>query len=174
MRRAHSLSGDIFFSPSEVPSFFSSETRAPRLPTSILFACTFNSVRSPLAEALGRRLFPSQIHFASVGVRAGPLDPFMVKVLEEIGIDLSSFKPRSFEDLEDTNFDLIVTLSPEAHHKALEFVRYMATDVAYWPTLDPTAVEGTRETVLQAYRALREDLHTRIKQKLNWFSPASL
>ena len=86
---------------------------------------------------------------------------FAVAVLDEIGIDIARHKPMTFEELEDwegLNFDLIVTLSPEAHHKALELTRTLAADVEYWPTLDPTAVQGSREQVLDAYRDVRDRL----------------
>jgi protein-tyrosine-phosphatase len=135
--------------------------RAPR-PSAVLFACTQNAVRSPMAEALARHYFGREIYFASAGLKRGDLDPFAVAAMEEIGIDLSRHKPHTFEDLEDSNFDLIVTLSPESHHKALEFTRALAVDVVYWPTLDATAATGARETILDAYRAVRDSLAKRI------------
>jgi len=87
--------------------------------------------------------------------------------MEEIGIDITRHKPRTFEDLEDSNFDVIVTLSPEAHHRALEFTRAMAVEVIYWPTPDPTATQGSRETMLNAYRDVRDRLAARIKAFLS-------
>ncbi len=137
-------------------------------PQSILFACTFNAVRSPMAEAIARHFFGHEIFFASAGVRAGELDPFVMVVMEEMAIDLVRFKPQSFADLEDTSFDLIITLSPEAHHTALEFTRTMAVDVVYWPTIDPTVVQGSRETILAAYRNVRDGLEKRILDLLEW------
>lgn len=137
-------------------------------PQSVLFACTLNTVRSPMAEALGRHLFGKGIYFASAGVKRGDSDGFAVAVMEEIGVDMTKHHPHNFEDLEDSSFDLIVTLSPEAHHKALEFTRTLATDVIYWPTLDPTAVEGSRERILDAYRDVRDSLLQRIKQLLDY------
>lgn len=135
--------------------------RAPR-PSAVLFACTQNAVRSPMAEALARHYFGREIYFASAGLKRGELDPFAVAAMEEIGIDLARHRPHTFEDLEDANFDLIVTLSPESHHKALEFTRALAVDVVYWPTLDATAATGARETILDAYRAVRDSLAKRI------------
>lgn len=135
-------------------------------PQAVLFACTLNAARSPMAEALGRAYFGREIYFASAGVKRGELDPFAVAAMEEIGIDMSKHKPHSFEDLEDASFDLIVTLSPEAHHKALEFTRTLACDVVYWPTFDATAVQGSREQMLDAYRQVRDSLSTRIKAML--------
>ncbi len=116
-----------------------------------------------MAEAFGRHYFGRSVYFASAGVRPGELDPLAVAVMDEIGIDIGGHRPHTFEDLEDASFDLIVSLSPEAHHKALEFTRALATDVTYWPTLDPSAVEGSRDRVLDAYRSVRDGLATRIK-----------
>ena len=135
-------------------------------PQSILFACTLNTVRSPMAEAIARHYFGREIYFASAGLKRGESDPFAVAAMEEIGVDMSHHKPHTFEDLEDSNFDLIITLSPEAHHKAMEFTRAMAVDVVYWPTPDATATQGSREAILSAYRDVRDRLTVRIKDLL--------
>jgi protein-tyrosine-phosphatase len=137
-------------------------------PQSVLFACALNAVRSPMAAGLCQQMFGKTIYVASAGVHKGFLDPFAVAVMEEIGIDIARHKPVSFEDVEDLeglNFDLIVTLSPPAHHKALELTRTNAADVEYWPTVDPTGVEGTREQRLDAYRAVRDELMARIRER---------
>lgn len=136
-------------------------------PQSVLFVCTLNTVRSPMAEAIARHYFGREIYFASAGLKRGEPDPFATAAMEEIGVDLSHHKPHTFEDLEDSNFDLIVTLSPESHHKALEFARTMAVDVVYWPTPDATAAQGSRETVMNAYRDVRDRLDRRIKGLLS-------
>lgn len=136
---------------------------------SVLFACGMNAVRSPMAAALAQQLLGKSIYIGSAGVQKGELDPFAVAVMEEIGIDISRHKPVSFDDIEDLeglNFDLIVTLSPPAHHKALELTRVHAADVEYWPTLDPTSIEGSREQRLDAYRAVRDELMARIRGRL--------
>jgi len=145
-----------------------------RLPQSVLFACAQNSVRSPMAEAVARHFFGHRVYFASAGIKRGELDPFAVAVMDEMGIDIGKHKPHTFEDLEDASFDLIVTLCPEAHHKALEFTRALAVDVAYWPTVDPTAVEGSRERVLDAYRNVRDGLITRINALFDYRPPGNL
>jgi protein-tyrosine-phosphatase len=135
----------------------------------VLFACAFNAVRSPMAEAIARHYFGRSTYVQSAGVRKGDTDPFMVAVLDEIGIDASRHKPRTLEELEEwegLNFDLIVSLSPEAHHRALDLTRTNASDVEYWPTQDPTLVQGTREQVLDAYRGVRDGLIDRIKRRL--------
>ncbi len=136
-------------------------------PTAVLFVCGLNAVRSPMAEAIARRLYGRTVWFQSAGVRSGELDPFSVKVMEEVGLDISKHRPHTIEDLEDDNFDLVVTLAPEAHHKALEMTRTMAMDVEYWPTPDPQLATGSREQILDAYRQVRDGLEWRIKKRLD-------
>jgi len=118
-----------------------------------------------MAEAYLKYLFGKQIFVDSVGIRKDEIDGFAVAVMDEIGLDLTRHKSKTFDDLEDTSFDLIVTLSPEAHHKALEWTRHMAAEVEYWPTFDATAVEGDRETRLEAYRGVRDGLVKRIEER---------
>jgi protein-tyrosine-phosphatase len=144
--------------------------RAPPLqrPQAVLFACGLNSVRSPMAAALLRQMLGTKLYVGSAGVRKGELDPFAAAAMEEIGIDIKAHRPMTFEELEDLeglNFDLIVTLSPEAHHKALELTRTLALDVEYWPTADPTAIEGSREQRINAYRNVRDQLLQRIRTR---------
>jgi len=140
-------------------------------PQAVLFACSHNSVRSPMAEALAKHYFGREIYVNSAGVKPVELDGFAVAAMDEIGLDISRHKPRAFADLEDTGFDLIITLSPEAHHRALEFTRTMAVDVEYWPTQDPTAVSGSREQMLDAYRGVRDNLLKKIKAR---FEPPAI
>ena len=137
------------------------------LPGAVLFACTMNSVRSPMAAAILRHLSGRRVYVESAGVRAGGPDAFAQAVMEEIGIDITKHAPRTIRDLHDTSFDLIITLSPEAHHQALELTRTMAVDVEYWPTFDATLMigQGSREQILQAYRTVRDSLFKRIKQR---------
>jgi protein-tyrosine-phosphatase len=140
------------------------------LPGSVLFACTLNSIRSPIAEALLKRTHGRRIFVDSVGLRAAPIDPLAVDVMAEIGIDLQAHQPKTFDDLADSSFDVIVTLSPEAQHRAVEMTRIMACDVEYWQTFDPTIVEGSREQRLASYRQVRDYLAARLRERF----PASL
>jgi protein-tyrosine-phosphatase len=138
------------------------------LPSAVLFACSLNQVRSPMAEAILKNLHGSRVYVDSVGVRAGEeIDAFVVAVMSEIGIDVSKHRTKSFDQLEDSSYDLVISLSPEAQHKAVDMTRTMACEVEYWPTFDPTAVEGTREERLQAYRKVRDDLLERIRQRFS-------
>ena len=141
---------------------------APARPHAVLFACGMNAVRSPMAAGLFHQMFGKSVYVGSAGVQKGELDPFAVAVLEEIGIDISRHKPMTFEELDELeglSFDLIVTLSPPAHHKALELTHSIAADVEYWPTVDPTGIEGSREQRLQAYRDVRDRLMAHICER---------
>ncbi len=135
------------------------------LPDAVLFACNRNSVRSPMAEGLLKHLLGHRIYVDSAGVRASAIDPFVIEVMDEIGIDMSSHRGKSFENLEDTSYDIIVSLSPEAQHQAVELTRTMACEVEFWNTLDPTIIEGNRETRLEAYRQVRDTLKKRIEAR---------
>jgi protein-tyrosine-phosphatase len=137
-------------------------------PKAVLFACQYNSVRSPMAAALFSQMFGKAIRAGSAGVQEGELDPFAAAAMDEIGIDITRHKPMTFETLEDLDgldFDLIVTLSPGAHHRALDLVRRIPADVEYWPTEDPTGIEGNREQRLEAYRSVRDQLLARIRER---------
>ena len=135
------------------------------LPDAVLFACTRNSVRSPMAEGLLKHVLGHRVYVDSVGVRARAIDPFVIEVMDEIGIDMSNHRGKSFENLEDTSYDLIVSLSPQAQHQAVELTRTMACEVEFWNTLDPTIIEGSRETRLEAYRQVRDTLKKRIEAR---------
>ncbi|HLL26056.1 MAG TPA: arsenate reductase ArsC [Xanthobacteraceae bacterium] len=140
-------------------------------PQAVLFLCGHNQVRSPMAAALAKYLFGQSLYVASAGVLKGERDPFVTTIMDEIGIDLSRHKPVTLDEIEEyegLNFDLVVSLSPEAHHKALDLTRRLPFEVEYWPIPDPTAVEGSREQRLDAYRAARDDLMRRIKARLQW------
>jgi protein-tyrosine-phosphatase len=141
----------------------------PKRIQSVLFACAYNAVRSPIAEHIARHYFGKSVYVQSAGVHRGELDGFAVTVLDEIGIDASRHKPRTLAELEEwegLNFDLIISLSPDAHHAALELTRTVAAEVEYWPTPDPTLVQGSREQRLDAYRDVRDGLAYRIRLKL--------
>lgn len=143
--------------------------RAKR-PQAVLFLCGQNSIRSPMAAAIAKHFFGKSIYVTSAGVRKGEVDPFVTAVMDEIGIDLSRHKPTSVEEREEDeglSFDLAVSLSPQAHHRALELTRKLPIEVEYWPTPDPTIAEGSREQKLEAYRAVRDDLMRKIKQRFD-------
>ena len=127
-------------------------------PRSVLFVCSENALRSPMAEAMVKAFYGDRIYVDSIGVRDGALDPLAVTVMEEIGIDISRHQPKRLADLLDTSFDMIVTLSPEAHHQAMDLMRAEAAEVAFWPTYDPSVVEGNRDARLAAYRDTRDTL----------------
>ena len=143
------------------------------LPGSVLFACNINSVRSPMAEALMKLLYGREVYVDSCGVQPKPdLDPFAVEVIDESGGDLADHRPKSFADLTDTSFDVVISLTPEAHHHAVELARGRSMEIVYWPTPDPTLVSGNREAILDAYRQTRDHLRRRISERFG--RPASL
>jgi protein-tyrosine-phosphatase len=137
-------------------------------PRTVLFVCGLNSLRSPMAAALLAQMSGAGTNVASAGVRKDSLDHFAVAAMAEIGIDIAGHVPVTIEELEDLEgleFDLIVTLSPEAHHTALALTHRIAAEIEYWPTADPAATEGNREQRLDAYRAVRDQLTDRIKAR---------
>ena len=143
-------------------------------PGAVLFACNYNAVRSPMAEGLMKSLYGHSIFIDSAGVRhADGANPFMIEVMAEIGIDMSGHQPKTFSDIEDSteSFDLVVSMSPEAQHRAVELTRYAALDVEYWMTFDPVAVEGNRDMILDAFRGVRDHIRNRIVER---FPPISL
>ncbi len=148
-----------------MPDRFGLPPQSGELPGSVLFACTMNAIRSPMAAAILRHLAGRRSYVRSAGVRAGEHDPFVNAVMDEIGIDMSTHTPHTIAELHDTSFDVIITLSPEAHHQALELTRTMAVEVEYWPTFDASLAgfQGSREQVLEAYRSVRDQLFNRIK-----------
>ncbi len=136
-----------------------------RRPGSVLFACNFNSVRSPMAEGLTKMLFGDVIYVDSAGVRQGSVDGFAIAAMAEIDVDISGHVSKTFDDLEDTSFDLVISLTPEAQHKAVELTRTMAVELEYWPSLDPTGIDGSRDVMMEAFRQVREDLRRRIEER---------
>jgi protein-tyrosine-phosphatase len=149
----------------------------PRPPGAVLFACNFNRVRSPMAEALLRRIAGQEIFVDSCGLKPGDpglaedgglrVDPLAAEVMAEIGCDLTSFRPKTFDELQDESFDVVISLTPEAQHRAVEIARGRSAEIEYWPTFDPTLTEGSREAQLAAYRTVRDLLQQRIKQRFS-------
>lgn len=142
-------------------------------PQAVLFLCGQNSIRSPMAAAIAKHYFGKSIYVTSAGVRKGEIDPFVTIVMDEIGIDLSKHKPTTVEERDEDeglNFDLAISLSPQAHHRALELTRKLPIEVEYWPTSDPTIAEGSRDQKLEAYRSVRDELLRKIKSR---FDPKS-
>lgn len=135
------------------------------LPSAVLFACTQNVIRSPMAAAIMKHFYGHKVYVASCGVKPGQPDPFVTAVMEEMGIDMGKFRPQGFDDLEDSSFDLVISLSPEAHHRALELTHTMAIEAEYWPTIDPSVTMGSREQILDSYRDVRDGLVRRIRQR---------
>jgi protein-tyrosine-phosphatase len=143
----------------------------PPQPGAVLFACNLNRVRSPMAEALLKRLAGDRVFVDSCGLRSGggdearDADPFAAAVMAEVGCDLTGHRPKTFDELEDDSFDLVISLTPEAQHRAVELTRGRAAEIEYWPIHDPTLTEGSREARLAAYREVRDALAARIAER---------
>ncbi len=138
------------------------------LPGAVLFACNHNRVRSPMAEGLLKLMFGDRVYVDSCGLRPDEEDepdPFAVAVMDELGADLSSHHAKTFDDVEEGAFDLVISLTPEAQHRAVELARHRAVDIEYWPTQDPTLTMGSREAVMEAYRETRDGLAARIRAR---------
>lgn len=147
---------------------------SPPLPGAVLFACNFNIVRSPMAAALLKRMLGDRVFVDSCGLRRDreapegegvSANPFAVEVMREVGCDLSKHVSKTFDELEDDSFDLIISLTPEAQHRAVELTRNRAAVIEYWPTFDPTLTEGSREARLAAFREVRNDLAAHIAKR---------
>jgi len=136
-----------------------------KMPSAVLFACTMNAIRSPMAAAIMHHQLGHKIYVASAGIAAGDPDPFVGMIMDEIGIDLKKHRPHSFEDLEDSAFDLLITLSPEAKHRADDMSRTMAIEVENWVVADPSTTQGSREQILDAYRMVRDDIVKKVIQR---------
>jgi len=138
------------------------------LPGAVLFACNHNRVRSPMAEGLMKLMFGDRVYVDSCGLRPGEddePDPFAVAVMDELGADLSRHHAKTFADVEEGAFDLVISLTPQAQHRAVELARHHAVEIEYWPTQDPTLTMGSRDAVLGAYRETRDSLAARIRAR---------
>jgi protein-tyrosine-phosphatase len=139
---------------------------ADEIPASVLFACTHNSIRSPMAAGLMQLRYGPLVHVDSVGLRPGEeVSAMAAFVMDELGADISRVRPKGFDAFDENEggpFALIVSLSPEAHHRALDLVPVLGLAAEYWPTFDPSLAEGSREQVLEEYRGVRDGLARRI------------
>ena len=137
------------------------------MPSAVLFICTQNAIRSPMAAALMHHMAGHRIYVASAGIRAGDPDPFVGMIMDEVGLDLTRHRPHAIEDLADSGFDLVVTLSPEAESYAREMTKSIAIEVENWPTPDPSITQGSRNQILDAYREVRDGLKKKIAERFS-------
>ena len=152
------------------------EARA-HVPGAVLFTCNFNRVRSPMAEALFKLMLGRDVFVDSCGLNHAAAeaddeavdeiqaDPFVGVVMAEVGYQLIHHRAKTFDELEDSSFDLVISLTPESQSRAAELARRRAADIEFWPTPDPTLVEGSREVRLAAYRQVRDELAQRIAER---------
>jgi protein-tyrosine-phosphatase len=137
-------------------------------PSSVLFVCNHNSIRSPMAEAIAKELCGQSIFIDSVGVADEIIDinPFCISALEEIDIDLTQHKPKKIEDLNDYSFDLVVTLSPAAYQRVINFEHLLSAEIENWPTMDPSTTQGNRDLIMESFRELRTLLQKKLAERL--------
>lgn len=141
------------------------------LPQSILFCCDHNSVRSPMAEGIAKKLFGTDVYLQSVGVKGDlDIDGFAISVCQELEVELSRHRSRSFDEMENwgddlSSFDLIVALSPASQRRAQELTRHTHLEVEYWPILDPTGLGESRDARLVSYRQARDQIVERLKTR---------
>jgi protein-tyrosine-phosphatase len=144
---------------------------ARRFPSSVLFCCDHNSVRSPIAEGLMKKFYGQRAYVQSAGVHNDlEIDGFAIAVSKEIGVELSRHRSRSFDEMENwgddlSGFDLIVALSPASQRRALELTRFSHIDVEYWPIMDPAGLAEEREAKLNAYRQTRDQIIRRMTER---------
>ncbi|WP_299727008.1 low molecular weight phosphatase family protein [uncultured Tateyamaria sp.] len=138
------------------------------LPQSVLFCCDHNAVRSPMAEGIMKKFYGQDTYVQSVGVKNDmEIDGFSIAVCQELDVELSRHRSRSFDEMEQwgddlSSFDLVVALSPASQRRALELTRFYHLDVEYWPILDPTGLGETREAKLTSYRSARDQIIARL------------
>lgn len=144
-----------------------SATTKTNQPSAVLFACTHNMIRSPMAEGLMKALFPNKVFADSCGIDAGSSDGFVITVMDEIGIDMSAHQPKSFADLDNEYFDLVICFSEESHQEALKITQDKATEVEYWPVFDAGLLSDKRDEQLTAYRQVRDIIAEKLKARFD-------
>ncbi|MEL6913586.1 MAG: low molecular weight phosphatase family protein [Pseudomonadota bacterium] len=148
---------------------------AEALPQSVLFCCDHNAVRSPMAEGLMKKFYGTEAYVQSAGVFNDlEIDGFSIAVCQELGVELSRHRSRSFDEMEEwgddlSSFDIVIALSPASQRRALELTRFYHLAVEYWPILDPTGLGEGREAKLASYRQARDQIADRLQAK--WGQP---
>ena len=132
--------------------------RAKR-PRHILFLCVANSSRSPMAEGIARSLAPSGVQVSSAGSSPAAVHPWAIQVLNEIGIDISGHRSRGLDSIDAGSVDAVITLCAEEVCPAFLGKAHRV----HWGLPDPTAVTGTEETHINAFRSVRDELRRRLK-----------
>lgn len=122
-----------------------------------------------------KSFYGADCYIQSVGVKNDlEVDGFAIAVCEEIGVELSRHRSRSFDEMEEwgddlSSFDLVLALSPASQRRALELTRVYHLDVEYWPILDPTGLGEGREDRLRSYRQTRDMIIDRLTER--WGPP---
>ncbi len=132
----------------------------------VLFVCSMNSVRSPIAEGLARLRYGKRIYVDSAGLTKSTRDGFALAVLREVGVEFESDEPATLDEIDCEAFDLVIALSPEAHRRAAELLRATAVELLYWPIEDATQVSGSREQRIEAFRRVRDLIDRNLREEI--------
>ena len=132
----------------------------------ILFACNINAVRSAMAEAMIKVTYPGKIFADSCGVSPGNPDGFAIAVMEEIGINMNTHQPKSFDELDSAFYDVIISFSPEAHEAAVALTQSIDCETLYWPVDNLANLTGSRDERLRAYRHVRNMIQDKLEHYL--------
>ena len=138
-----------------------------QLPSSILFICYLNAIRSPMAEGLMRDLVGDQIYVQSCGISKGKLDSLMVAVMKEKNIDMSAHDAKSLVDLQDGSFDMIIAFTEEAGMAAKSVFEGQDVTIETWPTPEPTAGQLDVRSMMNNYRAVRDNINAQLMRYFN-------
>ena len=137
----------------------------PEAPKSVLFVCSRNACRSPMAHALAEKLCRRRVYIDSVGLNPGDLDGFSIAVMSELGMDITGHTPKSIDEVDPHDFELVISLTPESHHQLMQYLGGDAVAVEYWPTFDPSSAKGNRDQILGTYRHVRDQLQAQIERR---------
>lgn len=140
-------------------------------PKSVLFVCSRNACRSPMAHVMAEHHCRRRVFVDSVGLHPGDLDGFSVAVMSELGLDIANHKPKSISDVDPHDFDLVISLTPESHHQLMDYLDGDEVNVEYWPTFDPSSAKGNRDQILGTYRHVRDQLQAQIERRICFKGP---
>jgi arsenate reductase len=131
----------------------------------ILFLCTGNSCRSQIAEGWAKKLKSDSIEPYSAGIEPHGLDPIAVKVMTEVGVDISNNRSKHLDDFKGVNFDFVITVCDNAHEHCPIFPGN--TKVVHFGFDDPPRLAkqaATEQEVLGIYRRVRDEIKAFVKQ----------
>ena len=138
---------------------------------SVLFCCNYNSVRSPMAEGIFKKLIDQRIFVQSAGVfDTLEIDGFTVKVCDEINVKLSKHRVRSLKEMEKEGgftggFDLVVALTKESLEEVRKYSRYSSVMIEDWIVEEPVKDENDINQTIGSYRNTRDIILKKINER---------